>query len=556
MGSVYLARDPEIGRLVAIKLLKEEFDEDQRRRFKREALLAGKLPHVNIITIYDVGDHHGRPFIAMSYIRGETLAQLIHRRAPLSAVRKVRIIEELCAGLHAAHSEGIVHRDIKPANVMVDQSGVVKILDFGIARLLSEGSLKTQDGTIIGSYNYMSPEQIAGKPLDHRSDIFAVGTILYELLSSIRAFRGSVGDGLLYRVVHEPPQSLRELDSHLDNDLERIVMRALEKDPDRRYSDIEAMRRDLARVKRRLVGAEIGPLITAAEEALRDGDYERALSKSQEALAVEPDDSRALDVAENARKALDAQQIQRFLENARAELDRQAFTAAAREIEAALRIDSSASDSLMLRDDLYRRIIDHARQLISEERYDRALAHLTEVERLHPRIPQVATLLKEARDAQGRREQKDVARAQAREDLKLARTLHTSGKHREALKHIEARLVRLPIEWDDLWDEVKILREGVEDALTREVIEVERARGTGTELHHPDMANYTHEVGQTTGNTTSTTVDTTGNISDVDEKTVVIHRTPPARPDSTVRSVLWILVGLGALVSTFVAVRC
>jgi serine/threonine protein kinase len=369
MASVYLARDPAIDRLVAIKLLKEEFDEDQRRRFTQEALLAGRLPHINIITIYDVGDHEGRPFIAMSYIQGETLAQLIQRRARLSIVRKLRIMEELCAGLQAAHNEGIVHRDIKPANVMVDQSGVVKILDFGIARLLSEGTLKTQDGTIIGSYNYMSPEQISGKPLDHRSDIFAVGTILYELVSYTRAFKGGVGDGLLWRVVHEHPPPLQELDAQLEDGLERILKRALEKDPGRRYADIEAMRRDLSRVKRRLADTQIGPLLKQAEEALQQGDLETVLAKTNEALAIDSDDARALDLVETAR-----------------------------------------------------------------------------------------------------------VRTDARNDLEQARALHDSGRHRDALKHIEGRLTRIPDEWSDLRDAITALRDQVEDALTWQVIELEPVR--------------------------------------------------------------------------------
>jgi eukaryotic-like serine/threonine-protein kinase len=211
MGTVYLAKDPAIGRQLAIKLLKEEFDEDQRRRFEREARSVGQLESANIVTVYDVGDHAGRPFIAMSFIRGDTLAELIRRREPMPLVRKLRIVEDLCAGLHAAHKAGVVHRDIKPANVMVDPEGVVKILDFGIARLASEATQKTQDGTIMGSYNYMSPEQLVGKPLDHRSDIFAIGAIFYEVLSYTRAFAGTLRDGLWYRLVHEPPPPLREL---------------------------------------------------------------------------------------------------------------------------------------------------------------------------------------------------------------------------------------------------------------------------------------------------------------------------------------------------------
>ena len=544
MGSVYLARDPALDRRIAIKLLKEEFDEEQRRRFKQEALLAGRLPHVNIITIYDVGDHEGRPFIAMSYIQGETLAQLIHRRAPLPLVRKLRIMEELCAGLQAAHNEGIVHRDIKPANVMVDQSGVVKILDFGIARLLSDGTLKTQDGTIIGSYNYMSPEQIAGRPLDHRSDIFAVGTILYELLSYTRAFKGSVGDGLLYRVVHGPPPPLREVCSHLDEDLERIVMRALEKDPAKRYRDIEAMRRDLSRVKRRFVLAEIGPLLEEVENALQEGRYERALSKSQEALAVEPDEPRALDLAESARKALDDERIRAFLDRARAELERQAFVSAAAGVESALGIDSTASDALKLRDELHGRIIEHAKQLMREGQYDRALTQLTEAEQLRPPVPHVSVLLEEVRHAQQHREQRDNARTQARKDVVHTRSLHDSGKYREALKYIEARLARIPTDWDDLRDEVATLREQIEDGLTRQVIEAEQAKENTDRAREPQDTVRVQDIAEVPDS------------SDDDEATVVIHRPAPSRRESAARTTIWIAAALFTLIWALVAIRC
>jgi serine/threonine-protein kinase len=187
MGSVYLARDPAIDRLVAIKLLKEGFDNAElRERFMREARSAGRLRHINIVTIFDVGEHDNQPFIAMEYVEGETLYALIKRRAALSIGRKIQLMDELAAGLQYAHRGGIVHRDIKPKNVMLDADGVVKVLDFGIARVADGGGggIKTQAGMLMGTLNYMAPEQMMGLPdVDARADQFSAGAVFYELLA-------------------------------------------------------------------------------------------------------------------------------------------------------------------------------------------------------------------------------------------------------------------------------------------------------------------------------------------------------------------------------------
>src|SRR5215216_6499764 len=199
MATCYLARDsnPKISRLVAIKVLNASLDSpDLRERFARESRALAALSHSNIVNIYDSGEFQGAPFIVMEYIRGETLAEKIKRRAPLTLSEKLKMMIELCAGLAHAHEAGIIHRDIKPANLMIDQHGRLKILDFGIARV-AEGSMTrvsvqvTQFNMRIGTPGYMSPEQIEGDEIDRRSDIFAVGTVFYELLSYREAFSGS-----------------------------------------------------------------------------------------------------------------------------------------------------------------------------------------------------------------------------------------------------------------------------------------------------------------------------------------------------------------------------
>ena len=247
MGTLYLAWDPQLERNVAIKVLRQN-DEALRRRFLREARSAARLQHRHIITVYDVGSHEGAPFIAMEYIPGFTLSTVIKERRDVPVEQKLRWIEELCDGLGYAHAAGIVHRDIKPANLMIDGSGGVQILDFGIARVHQAGNL-TQAGTVLGTLNYMSPEQLSGREIDHRSDIHAVGAVLYELLTYRQAFPGSIADGVVGLILQAQPEALEQLVPSLDAEISAMVGRALQKQPDDRYQDLDAMRRDLARVR-------------------------------------------------------------------------------------------------------------------------------------------------------------------------------------------------------------------------------------------------------------------------------------------------------------------
>jgi eukaryotic-like serine/threonine-protein kinase len=258
MGSLYLAHDPAIGRTVAIKLLRKEFDDEAaRERFAREARSTGHLRHPNIVTVFDVGEHDQRPFIAMEYVPGETLAQLIRRRASLSIADRLAILEDLCVGLHVAHAEGIVHRDIKPANVILDVSGTIKILDFGLAHASDSGI--TNAGDQLGTLNYMSPEQVVGGRLDHRSDVYAVGVLAYELMSYTKAFPGTVQDGTMYRILNTTPTPLEAVMPGVDPEISRIIERAMLKEPERRHQNAEELREDFATLRKRLAGAEASP---------------------------------------------------------------------------------------------------------------------------------------------------------------------------------------------------------------------------------------------------------------------------------------------------------
>jgi TonB family protein len=260
MGSVYLARDPDMDRLVAIKLLNEGFDEEELRgRFTSEARSASALRHTNIVTIFQTGTFLDRPFIVMEYVAGETFADIIASGRSVPIAEKLQLLDQLLAGLQYAHTKGIVHRDIKPSNVMVDGDGVVRILDFGIARL-GEGGL-TRTGAVLGTLNYMAPEQLAGQVVDVRADIFAAGLVSYELLSSKPAFPQAFPEILRHIAFMDPPP-LEELCPGIDPGLVRIVGRCLAKRADDRYPDCATVRRDLDAV-RRVTGD--GAIVDAAQ---------------------------------------------------------------------------------------------------------------------------------------------------------------------------------------------------------------------------------------------------------------------------------------------------
>jgi serine/threonine protein kinase len=254
MGVLYLARDPVIDRHVALKLLRVN-GEDLRRRFMREAQSAGRLQHPNIVTVYDVGDHDGQLYIAMEYIDGDTLGTLIRDDVPFSMIRKLDIVDEIADGLGYAHQRGIIHRDIKPANLMISRAGLVKVLDFGIARLAHRESREIDGPTLIGTPAYMAPEQLEGAEVDARSDIYAVGLVMYELFSGRRAFAGATTADVLQQVLAAQPTPIERLVPDIDPDLAKVIARAMARDPKDRYQDLQAMRKDLARARRRAMQA-------------------------------------------------------------------------------------------------------------------------------------------------------------------------------------------------------------------------------------------------------------------------------------------------------------
>lgn len=241
MGYVYHAKDPLIKRDVAIKIIHPDLAEDTMliERFKREAQSAGGLRHPNIVTIYDLGEDKGRPYIAMEYLEGIDLEQIIKNKTYMPLDKKLDIIIQVCEGLDYAHKHGIVHRDITPSNIRILENNLVKIMDFGIAKITS--SQITQTGTIMGKPHYMAPEQVRGEKIDGRTDIFALGVCLYEFLSYRKPFPGENNTSVLLKIINDPPEPLTDENYEHPPQLEEIVQKALQKEPEKRFKTAKEM---------------------------------------------------------------------------------------------------------------------------------------------------------------------------------------------------------------------------------------------------------------------------------------------------------------------------
>src|ERR1017187_2794122 len=279
MGAVYRAYDTQLRRLVALKILPPEYasDPERRSRLLREARVASALNHPNIVSIYEVGSDSGVDFIAMEFVEGKSLGKIIPANGmPLGKALDYAV--QIASGLAKAHAAGVIHRDLKPGNIMLSHDGLVKLLDFGLARRVELGpghdSTLTTEGQILGTPSYMSPEQAQGKPLDVRSGLFSFGVVLYEMLSGKRAFSGGSAIEVMNSVLKDDPPALATSIPHAPN---RIVLRCLEKDPARRFQSAADMAFALSAFTDSAALAAI-PASTTGERRLRRGSIAAALT--------------------------------------------------------------------------------------------------------------------------------------------------------------------------------------------------------------------------------------------------------------------------------------
>lgn len=297
MGRVYRAFDEALDREVAIKTLTGEgtLDPESRQRFEREARAAAKLQHPNIVTVFELGEDRGSPFIAMELLPGIDLEALLRSGEPLLLAEKLDIVAQVCRGLAYAHEHGVVHRDVKPSNIRLLDNGTAKIMDFGIAKLAG-GSGLTKSGMMVGTVHYMSPEQVRGRGLDGRSDVFSLGVILYELLAGQKPFRGEAATDILFKIVHEPPLPIDPegaAAADLSPRLRETVAQALAKDPEQRFPSAAAMADAIAAVREehsRWKPALMVPTekVNGARRLLKEGRIEESLETLRELVETTP----------------------------------------------------------------------------------------------------------------------------------------------------------------------------------------------------------------------------------------------------------------------------
>lgn len=353
MGVVYKARDPVIGRMVALKTLTAEVlsDPDLLKRFYREAQSAGSLQHPNIVTIYDMGESEGRPYIAMEYVEGESLQKVIARRPTLPLALKLKIIAQFCQGLDHAHKHGVIHRDIKPGNILVKSDGVVKVVDFGIAHL--DSTTLTKTGVFMGTVNYSSPEQLNDGRADVRSDLWSVAVVMYELLAYRKPFEGQNFATLISKILNTEPEPLARYVPGIPAEVESLVSRCLQKDPDQRPQGLDEVLLELGPIEQRLRQSAVSELVNEAEQLRSGGDLAQARDRVRAVLMLDSTHAEAKSlmsqITEEIRVIESSSRLLQLVNEAERLLEQGELAGASKSVEEALKLSPTDARALSLR---------------------------------------------------------------------------------------------------------------------------------------------------------------------------------------------------------------
>jgi|CXWL01.1.fsa_nt_gi serine/threonine protein kinase len=322
MGLVFRARDTVLDRTVALKTLPFEGASDEiQERFRREAEAIGRMDHPNVVKVFDLGETDGRLFMAMELLDGDDLRRLVELSAEIPITEKLRVFAEACDGFSYAHSRGVVHRDIKPANIMVTKIGTTKILDFGLARMETHQTL-TRKGVILGTPDYMSPEQATGRPADPRSDVFSCGAVFFEFITGFKPFRGATLHAVLFNIVSEPTTPVLTLAPETPARVAALIHRMIAKNPadrpnmDEVSAQLRALRTNMLRSRLksclhsdapRLSRDEAAPALKAhlgrARAHLDTDSPIRAIAEAREALFLDPDSRESVEILWRALRA-------------------------------------------------------------------------------------------------------------------------------------------------------------------------------------------------------------------------------------------------------------
>jgi hypothetical protein len=443
MGIVYRARDPLINRLVALKTITAGLAENPNllERFYREAQSAGGLQHPNIVTIYDMGEEGGTPYIAMELIEGESLEQIISARPDLPLSLKLTYAIQACRAFDYAHKRGIVHRDIKPANVMLGKDGTVKVVDFGIARVLE--SSKTQTGMLMGTFAYMSPEQYHGEHADERSDIWSFGVLLFELLTYQRPFSGDAPAALMNKICQQDPTPLHNLAPECPPELEAVMQRILQKVPADRYQTMEDLLVELDPICKSFQAATVLKLVAQGSELVKQGNFTQARDILRQALQIESTNTQARSLLEKVnlelKRALIRPKAQQFVEKGLELLAQGKVQEAKIEAENALKLDTSFEAAQDLkqrvqkeldRSQLIAQYLNTAKLRLAEGQPEMAEEPLAKVMQLEPSNKTAQVLREQVERDKLQRER----RQRLLEKLQQARSLWTVQNYKQCIE--------------------------------------------------------------------------------------------------------------------------
>ena len=486
MGAVYKARDPLIDRLVALKTITggSTAQANLLDRFYQEARSAGTLQHPNIVTIYELGHEKNTPFIAMEYLEGESLDRIIEQHPVLPLSVKLGYIVRVCEALAYAHSHNVIHRDVKPANIMVTKEGVVKVVDFGIARLTDMSM--TQPNMMIGSRAYMSPQLYKGERADARSDIWAIGVTLYELLAYKRPFNGDSEAELMFHIIYENPENLKNVSQDCTDDLAPIVAMMLEKKVEDRYQSMEDVLHALEPIWKAAQQETVSGLLADCKDLVAAKDYQRAHALLRKALHIDVGNTQAKTMLEKVsielRRTEILPRLQEHMSRGEGFLKTGRLREAKAEAEAALGLDSkheqahkliAAVQAAEARAQELEQKLRLTKQRLAEGALTEAAAALGQALELDSVNPQAQELKRQIEEERNRREK----RKKLSEILHRARTLWTELNYDECLALLAAALQEFPNE-----PELKKLQETArtdqsEQAKQRQMAEVRRLLG-------------------------------------------------------------------------------